>query len=135
MRISLVSLALLLLTTACSDDGPPTDDDFFLIEGTWSGPVEIAPGDSIDVTFDLLQDETDVFGTFTTSTGRVADVLGTLNGRHFTADFTFTDECLGDGSTTADLVNGDLTLRGTFTDVTDVICEGLGVVEFELDKQ
>ena len=135
MRGPLSLLALLLLTAACSDDGPPTNGDFFLIEGTWAGPVEIAPGDSIDVAFELVQDDTDVFGTFTTSTGRVAEVVGTLNGRRFTADFTYTDECFGDGSTTADLVNGDLTLRGSFTDVTDVVCEGLGVVEYELDKQ
>lgn len=129
------ALILLAAVAACSDDGPPTDNDFFLIEGTWAGPVEIAPGDSIDVSFELVQDETDVFGTFTTSTGRVAEVVGTLNGRHFTADFTFTDDCFGSGSTTADLVNGDLTLLGSFTDVTDVICEGLGVVDYELDKQ
>ena len=132
MRFALASV-LLLFATACSDDSGP-DDDAFRIEGTWSGLGEITPGDSTEVTFELVQDEAAVFGTLTTGTGRTADVEGTLTGSNFSGTLVYTDQdCPGEaGTVTAQLQLGDQLLVGSLTPED---CEVPGSITYELERQ
>ena len=126
------AFALVVVLAACSDDNPGPDD-FFLIEGTWTGFYVPAPGDTVDLTLELLQDEADVFGTLTTSEGREAEVIGTLAGRDFTGTLTYLDACGGTGTTEAELVDDDQRLVGAYT--TTGACEVQAPVEYDLVRQ
>jgi hypothetical protein len=123
-------VALVLLAACGSGNGP----DPVLIEGTWIGAYTNSntPGITFEGVLQVVQDNDQVFGTFTSNAGRAADVLGDLNGQRFTATFTYTDGCEGTAEMTADIVGSPERLVGNYTS-SDCVGETTG--GFNLAKQ
>ena len=131
----LAVMALMVLLWGCGDDdgNGPGDRQF---EGTWTGTFtnSLTPTQEFQATLDLIQTEDEVTGTLTTTSGREASVSGTVSGDQLEATFTFTDDCSGSATSTADLIDETVppSLEGSYI-AEDCLGETDG--EFSLLKE
>lgn len=138
MRKMLVNTAVALLLWACGgDSGPdtgPSGPSTPNITGTFAGfyTASVAPGFTIRAVFELTHVDTNVSGTLSTNVERFASFSGTVSGTRLTGVFTFTDDCVGTASATADITNNGTRLTGTYT-AND--CNGGYTGDFLVDKQ
>lgn len=107
---------LLAVTTfvACSEDatGPEAD-----MTGTFIGDYtkSIEGGSEVhEAVLQMTQSESGVTGTLTTSTGRAADVSGSITGSRLETDMTFTDDCGGSAAAKLDITDGGNRLVGNY---------------------
>jgi hypothetical protein len=124
---------ILLVSSACGDSSEPDDPQY---QGTWTGsyPNSASPDLVFQASLQLSQDGDDITGTLTTNAGRSATVSGSVSGDQMEATLTYTDECDGTATTTADLVDETVppSLTGTYSS-TDCVGETTG--GYDLVKQ
>lgn len=127
-------VALLVALVACGDDNgsEPGEDSF---DGTWVGTYTNSESDvTASAELQLSQNDEQVTGTLTTGTGRTATLTADVSGDVLEGTFTYTDECEGTATTTADLVDevDPPELSGVYS-ATD--CEGESTGSYELTKE
>jgi hypothetical protein len=124
-------VALLVVLAACKD-GDGGDPGFGPFEGTWVGDyVNMTDTTVVQAELLLSQSDDQVLGTSVVG-GREASVSGTVSGNRMEASWIYADQCGGQVTTTADLVNGGTTIAGTF-ESSD--CGGAATGEYTLTKQ
>jgi hypothetical protein len=127
---------IVMLSSACSDDEGPEEQQY---QGRWAGTYtnSAQPDLVFQAVLQLTQDEGTITGTLTTSlsTGasRSATVDGEVSGDQLDATFTYTDQCGGTASSTADLLDDTVppSLTGQYAAVD---CLGETTGEFDLVK-
>ncbi len=104
------------------------------ISGRWVGDLTSSrdPFVTFPSVMQLAQTGTAVTGTLTISTGRVANVNGTVSGQRMTGTLSFTDVCGGTATTTVDVVLNGTRLSGAYN-LND--CGGNQTGGFVLDRQ
>lgn len=107
-------LALLFLLVGCGGDSSGPDQTPNLT-GTWIGQYTNTanPGIIFQAVMQL-EDNGAITGTLTTNAGRSASVDGFTEDGRFEAVFDYTDDCTGEASTTADVVEGGTRLVGNY---------------------
>lgn len=127
---------IVLLSSACSDDEGPEELQY---QGRWTGTYTNSsqPDLEFQAVLQLTQDDQTITGTLTTSltTGasRSATVNGEVTGDQMDATFTYTDQCGGTASSTADLLDDTVppSLTGQYAAID---CLGQTTGEYELVK-
>lgn len=117
MRRILHNAAVTLALCACGGDGDPsTGPSAPDITGTFIGDytVSLEPGVLYEAELELNHSVDEVFGTLTVTSGRSADFSGSVSGTQVTGTFTFTDNCPGTASATANITNNGTRLTGDY---------------------
>ena len=113
MRLTAAMLFVLIAGHACEPSTAPNVP----LTGVYSGnfTVSFRPQSVFQGTLRVTQHETEVSGGLTTTSGRSADVSGSVTGAHFTGTITFTDGCVGSASTTANITNRGRLVAGHYS--------------------
>ena len=116
-----LGLTLIVLLAACGDDEGPEDPQY---QGQWTGTYtnRSQPDVFFQAVLQLTQNDRSITGTLTTTTAtpnasRSATVNGEVSGDQLEATFSFTDQCGGTASSTANLVDetNPPSLEGDYT--------------------
>lgn len=126
-------VAILVALAACGDNGGEPDASDF--DGTWAGSYTNSLSQTpLQAQLQLSQDEDQVTGTLSTSSGRTASVSGSVSGDRLEATFTYTDGCDGTATTTADLLDERVPPELT-GDYSSDDCLGETTGSYDLTKQ
>ena len=130
MRLTPAMLFVLVAGHGCEPSTAPTVP----LAGVYSGNFTVSSQaqSTFQGTLRVTQHETSVSGGLTTTSGRSADVSGSVTGAHFTGTMTFTDGCVGTASMTANITNGGRQVAGHYS-AQD--CSGHYTGTYSLTKQ
>jgi hypothetical protein len=125
---------IVLLSSACSDDEGPEEPQY---QGRWTGTYTNSsqPDLVFQAVLQLTQNDETITGTLTVGSSRSATVSGEVSGDQMDATFTYTDECGGTASSTADLSDDTVppTLTGQYAAI-DCLGESSGEFDFIKDE-